>query len=126
MEHSKSAAPIVPVSKKDGKFRICGDYKVTINGAIDIDQYLLPRPSDLFATLTNGKLFSKLDLSQAYQQMRLEETSAQYLRLILTKDYISKHVYPLEWPRLRPYSNEPWIPFYKVLMVSYVTLMTSW
>ena len=81
VEHSKWAAPIVPVSKKDRKVRICGDYKVTINGAIDIDQYPLPRPSDLFATLTNGRLFSKLDLSQAYQQMRLKETSAQYLTI---------------------------------------------
>ena len=81
VEHSKWAAPIVPVPKKDGKIRICGDYKVTINQAIDIDQYPLPRPADLFATLTNGQHFSKLDLSQAYQQMRLEETSAQYLTI---------------------------------------------
>ena len=51
---------------------------MTINKAIDIDQYPLPRPTDLFATFTNGKYFTKLDLSQAYQQMRLEETSAQY------------------------------------------------
>ena len=68
-------------SKKDGKVRICGDYKATINKPIDIDQYLLPRPADFFATSTNGKLFSKLDLSQAYQQMRLEETSVQYFTI---------------------------------------------
>ena len=64
VEHSRWAAPIVPVPKKDGTVRICGDYKVTINNAP------LPRPADLFATLTNGKYFTKLDLSQAYQQMR--------------------------------------------------------
>ena len=81
VEHSKWAAPIVPIPKKDGKVRICGDYKVTINQAIDIDQYPLPRLADLFATLTKGKYFTKLDLSQAYQQMQLEETSAQYLTI---------------------------------------------
>ena len=79
--HSKWAAPIVPVPKRDGKVRICGDYKVTINQAIDVDQYPLPRPTDLFATMAKGKSFSKLDLSQAYQQMQLDEQSAQYLTI---------------------------------------------
>ena len=37
VSHSEWAAPIVPVPKKDGKFRICGDYKVTINQALDVD-----------------------------------------------------------------------------------------
>jgi len=77
--HSKWAAPIVPVPKKDGRVRICGDYKVTVKQAIDVDQYPLPRPTDLFATMAKGKKFSKLDLSQAYQQMQLDEQSAQYV-----------------------------------------------
>ena len=46
--HSDWAAPIVPVPKKDGKFRICSDYKVTINQALDVDQYPLPKLEDLF------------------------------------------------------------------------------
>ena len=79
--HSEWAAPIVPVPKKDGKFRICGDYKVTINQALDVDQYPLPKPEDLFATLAGGKTFSKLDLSQAYQQLMLDETSAKYVTI---------------------------------------------
>ena len=79
--HSKRAALIVPVPKKDGKVRICGDYKVTINQAINVDQYPLPRLTDLFATMAKGKNFTKLDLSQAYQQMQLVEESAQYLTI---------------------------------------------
>ena len=49
--HSHWAAPIVPVSKGDENLRICGDYKVTINPMLEVDQYPLPKPDDLFASL---------------------------------------------------------------------------
>ena len=62
--HTTWAAPIVAVPKKDGKFLICGDYKVTVNKLLDVDQYPLPKPADLFATLAGGQLFTKLDLTQ--------------------------------------------------------------
>ena len=71
--HSRWAAPIVPVPKKNGQIRICGDFKVTINPVLQIDQYPLPKPDDLFTTLIGGQKFTKLDLTQAYQQMQLEE-----------------------------------------------------
>ena len=44
--HSEWADSIVTVYKKDGKYRICGDYKVTINQALDIDLYPLPNPTE--------------------------------------------------------------------------------
>ena len=75
VDHSDWATPIVPVPKKDGKFQICDDYKVTINPALDIDQHPLPRPEEIFATLAGGQKFTTLDLSQAYQQVLLEESS---------------------------------------------------
>ncbi len=81
VSHSEWAAPIVPVPKKDGKVRLCGDYKVTVNQCLDIDQYPIPKPDDLFATLPTGKFFSKLDLSQAYQQMLVDAESAKYLTI---------------------------------------------
>ena len=81
VDSSDWAAPIVPVPKKDGRFRICGDYKVTINQALTVDQYPLPKPEDLFATLANGKHFTKLDISQAYLQLALEEDSMKYVTI---------------------------------------------
>ena len=42
IEFSKWAAPIVPVLKKDGSIRTCGDYMVTINQASQVDSYPLP------------------------------------------------------------------------------------
>ena len=69
------AAPIVSVPKKDGRMRICGDYKVTINPVLNVEQYSLPKPEDLFASLAGGKKFSTLDLSHAYQQLLLDDDS---------------------------------------------------
>ena len=41
--------------------------------------YPLPRIEDLLASLSGGKSFTKLDLSHAYLQVRLDETSQQYV-----------------------------------------------
>lgn len=79
--YSEWAAPIVCVPKKDDSVRICGDYKVTINPWLNVEQYPLPRTQDLFAKLAGGRQFTKLDLSQAYQQVQLEEKSRRYLTI---------------------------------------------
>ena len=67
--YSEWAAPIVVVPKRNGKLRLCGDFKVTINPALNVDQYPLPRLEDIFATLVGGQQFTTLDLSQAYSQL---------------------------------------------------------
>ena len=79
VSHSEWAAPIVAVPT--GRFHICGDYKVTVNQALLVEQYPLLKPEDLFATLAGGKVFSKLDLSQAYLQVQLDEKSTPYVTI---------------------------------------------
>ena len=73
--YSDWASPIVPVSKADGTVRICGDYKVTINQHLKLDHYPMPKAEDIFSTLNGGEKFTKLDLSQAYLQLPLDEES---------------------------------------------------
>ena len=70
------AAPVLKSDKKS--IRICGDFKLTINRVSKLDRYPIPRIEDLFAKLSGGVLFSKLDLSQAYQQLELDEESKHY------------------------------------------------
>ena len=80
VQYAEWAAPIVPVLKKDGdSVRICGDFKQTINKVSNLDKYPIPRIEDLMTKLTGGKKFTVLDLSQAYQQVCLEETSQKYV-----------------------------------------------
>ena len=79
--HSKWAAPIVPVLKKNGRFWICGDYKLTVNRVLAVEQYPLPKPEELMATLAGGSMFSKLDLSQVYLQLKLDEALMPYVTI---------------------------------------------
>ena len=62
VEFSRWATPVVPVPKRDGSFRICGDFKVTLNPALEVDQHPIPKPEDIFASLAGGELFTTLDL----------------------------------------------------------------
>jgi hypothetical protein len=48
-------------------------YKNAINPDLEVPQYLLPKAEDLFSRLNGGQSFSKLDLSQAYQQVLLND-----------------------------------------------------
>ena len=81
VQHSNWAAPVVPVMKQDGTIRLCGDYRVTINKAVKVDAYPLPRVEDLFAALSRGKYFTKLDMSQAYLQLPLDEQSRELVTI---------------------------------------------
>lgn len=81
VKHSKWASPIVPVVKQDGSIRICGDFKATVNQAMDVDPYPLPTVEEIYARLAGGKHFTKLDLSQAYLQIPLDEESKEYVTI---------------------------------------------
>ena len=50
-----------------------------LNPVSRLDRYPIPKVKYLFAKLVGGQKFTKLDLSQAYQQLPLEEDSKQYV-----------------------------------------------
>ena len=45
---------IIPTLKLDGTVRICGDYMVTLNGALDIPKYPMPTAEKLSLLLNGG------------------------------------------------------------------------
>ena len=85
VEFAEWAAPIVPVLKASGAVRICGDYKVTVNQAVKVDKYPIPKIDDLFTRVAGGQLFTTLDLSNAYQQVVLDEASRKLTTINTSK-----------------------------------------
>ncbi|XP_037512270.1 uncharacterized protein K02A2.6-like [Rhipicephalus sanguineus] len=85
ISRSKWATPIVPVVKPDETLRICGDFKVSVNPACDIDKYPLPKVEDIFASLKGDYWFSKLDLREAYCHISLkpEDSYGKMVRRVL-------------------------------------------
>lgn len=75
IQSSSWGTPIVPVLKKNGQIRLCGDFKVSLNPYLEVDRHPIPRIEDLFASLQKGETFSTIDLSQAYMQVRLDDES---------------------------------------------------
>ena len=78
VDFSEWVTPIVPILKSDPSVCISGDYKVTINPVTKLDNYPIPKTEDLYATLGGGESYTKLDLSQAYQQLLLDEKSRNF------------------------------------------------
>ena len=72
--------PIVAVLEQDKQsVQICGDFKQTVNPVSKLDKYLIPKVEDLFAKLAKGKRYTKLDLSQAYLQVPIDEEAKRLL-----------------------------------------------
>ena len=95
VDNSDWASPIVPVVKPDGTIRVCGDYKSTLNPALDTKVYPLPTLEECFKEMVGGQLFTKIDIKQAYNSIRLREEDQ-----ILTT--LSTGIGLLKWCRL-PY-----------------------
>lgn len=91
---SDYATPVVPVVKKDGGIRLCGDYKTTLNPCLETDRYPLPRIDELFTALAGGQEFSKIDLNRAYQQVVMSESSRKYWTLNTHKGLFSVNRLP--------------------------------
>ncbi|CAG9133042.1 unnamed protein product [Plutella xylostella] len=90
VDHAQYATPIVPVLKENGKVKIAGDFSVTLNQDLLVEKYPMPRIEEVFVKLRGGEKFSKIDLSNAYNQFRISEES-QGLTTINTSKGLFKY-----------------------------------
>ena len=80
VEFSEWAAPTVYIRKKKCKeIRVCADFSTELNAALKDYHYPLPCPEEVFNKLNGGKVFSKIDLSEAYLQIPVEENRSKLL-----------------------------------------------
>lgn len=69
---SPYSSPITVVKKNNGKLRICGDYRKLNHHTVQ-DQYPLPHIHSFSNQLHGSLIFTKLDLSNAFYQIPMNE-----------------------------------------------------
>ena len=81
-QEARYVSPITMVPKKDGNIRICIDY-TTLNAHTNPISYPLPRIDELPEFIPNGsKIFSCLDLKEAYYSLPIHPNSQKYAAII--------------------------------------------
>lgn len=86
------SSPSVNVIKSNGSIRICGDYSATVNQHLNPVNTVLPRIDDIIANVGNATVFSKIDLSNAFLQLPLDDESKKFTT-INTSDGLFQYNY---------------------------------
>lgn len=82
VDHTKWKTPIVTPIKPDRSICICADYKCSFNKALQQSPYPVLVVQHLLHSLGQGKIFAKLDLAQPYQQLPVNDTTAEVQAII--------------------------------------------
>lgn len=92
--------PVVPIRKPPlpgsdkPRLRVCGDYSVTVNPQLAVHRHPLPLPEELMRKLGGGYGFTKIDLADAYNQVKLGPVSRKRLALSTHKGVLLQNVLP--------------------------------
>ena len=69
--NSPAGAPVIFVPKPNGKLRLCVDYR-GLNAVTVKNRYPLPLMSELMEKLAGAKIFTKIDLKNGYNLIRMK------------------------------------------------------
>ena len=87
------AAPVLLVKKKNGKYRLCVDYR-KLNNQTRKDSYPLPRIDDILAKFKNAKYFSSLDMVKGYHQIEMADDDKEKTAFIVDHGLYQYSVMP--------------------------------
>ena len=75
-EPTEWVSQLVVAKKPNGNLRICIDPK-DLNRALMRSHYQMPTAEEIFSKMAGAKIFSKLDASSGYWQIKLDEASSK-------------------------------------------------
>ena len=70
---SLAKVPILFAPKKDGKLRLCIDYR-GLNKVTQKNQYLIPLINEIIDRVVSAKIYTKLDLWNAYYRICIKKS----------------------------------------------------
>ena len=74
--NSPQAAPILFAKKADGSLRLCVDYR-KLNALTKKDPYPIPLIDEMMARISKAKIFTKIDIQQAFHRIRMSPESEE-------------------------------------------------
>ncbi|AOW25728.1 hypothetical protein I503_00025 [Candida albicans SC5314] len=70
-------SPVLFVRKSDSSYRLCVDYRL-LNLIIISKQFSIPRAEELVRDIAGHRFYTRLDMTAAFHQLRLEASSKYY------------------------------------------------
>jgi len=92
--------PVVPVRKASlsgetkAGIRVCEDYSISVNSQLETHRHPLPLPEELMRKLGGVHRFTKIDLADAYNQVKLCTESRKRLALSTYRGVLLQNVLP--------------------------------
>ena len=79
---------MVYIKKKSKVIRVCTDFSRGFNNALKSYHYSLPWLEEVFAQLSRGGIFSKIDQRDAYLQIEVDDESSELFTINTHEGYL--------------------------------------